>query len=135
MSDNPNEPSENASSSGYRVSKFNKHDKLVVLATFDHATDAHLLRAQLEDNGISATVSNEQSAQVIGASLFGRIAAVWVEVLILESDSKAGLEIKNQFLAQQPSTDIPEWQCQCGETVDAGFAQCWACFEPFNEIQ
>ena len=110
-------------------------DELIVLATFENSPEAHCLRGELENNGIAATVSNELSAQVVGASLFGRISAIWIEVLVLKSDAEAALEIKNRFQAEQSDSksSIPEWSCKCGETVDEGFGQCWSCMLPFEE--
>lgn len=104
-----------------------QNEKLVVLATFDNPSEAHHLRAELEANGIRASVSNENSANVIGASLFGRIAAISIEVLVLDADLARAMEIKNNYLNNRKETPIPEWTCECGETVDAGFATCWAC--------
>jgi len=109
------------------------HEKLMKLATFDNATDAHRLRAELENQGIRATVSNELSAQSIGVSLFGRIAAISIEVHVLEADLQRAIQIKNSYLDIQKNTNIPEWICPCGETVDAGFATCWACGADFPE--
>lgn len=105
-------------------------DRLVVLATFDNGPEAHCLRIELEHHGIPAKVSNENSAQTIGASLFGRIASIWVEVVVLEKDLEKALEVKNGFSSANQESEIAEWECSCGETVDAGFAQCWSCMKP-----
>jgi|688.fasta_scaffold166642_4 hypothetical protein len=110
-----------------------KNEKLVVLAKFDNPSEAHRLRAELEANGIRASVTNENSANAIGASLFGRIAAISVEVLILDADLERAVEIKNNYLNNRKETPIPEWTCQCGETVDAGFSTCWACGAEYRE--
>jgi hypothetical protein len=109
---------------------------LIVLATFDNAPEAHCLRIELENNGIRSEVTNETSAQTVGASLFGRISAVWIEVVVLDSDAAAALKIKNDFLSNvsESESEIPEWVCDCGETVDAGFAQCWSCMSPFPDL-
>jgi len=104
-----------------------QNEKLVVLATFDNASEAHRLRAELEASGIRATVSNENSANAIGASLFGRIAAISIELLVLDADLARAVEVKDNYLNNRKETPIPEWTCQCGETVDAGFSTCWAC--------
>ena len=105
------------------------HEKLVTLATFDNPYDAHLLRNELENNGIDATVANEASTSIFGATIVGPSRAFWIEVLVKESDAKAALLIKEQLLESSSSdkSDIPEWKCICGETVDAGFAVCWSC--------
>ena len=105
------------------------HDKLVTLATFDNPHDAHLLRNELGASGIDASVANEASTSVLGATIAGPSRAFWIEVVIKECDAKATLLIKEQFLASASNddSDIPEWKCACGETVDAGFAVCWNC--------
>lgn len=108
---------------------------LVVLATFDNGPEAHALRIELENNGIRAAVANESSAQSIGGSLFGRLSAVWIEVVVLDSDAEQALVIKNAFLAGINDSEITEWQCKCGEMVDAGFAQCWSCMAPHPDAE
>ena len=75
------------------------HDKLVTLATFDNPFDAHLLRNELQTNGIDASVTNEASTSVLGATIAGPSRAFWIEVVIKQSDAKAALLIKEQFLA------------------------------------
>lgn len=111
------------------------HEKLIVLATFSTSSDAHCLRAALESNGIRSTVANETSTTLLGSSLFGPTSAFWVEVLVFESDVEKASEIKNKIsLDSEASEEInPEWVCVCGETVDAGFAICWACSSPYPE--
>ncbi|MCA8991479.1 MAG: DUF2007 domain-containing protein [Planctomycetaceae bacterium] len=108
------------------------HDKLIVLATFSKATEAHCLCATLESNGIRACVANETSNTSLGASWFGPISAIWVEVLVFESDAEKALEIKNRLADDMVvEEEIPEWICGCGETVDAGFEICWSCSTPY----
>ncbi len=101
----------------------------MTLATFDNAIDAHMLRNELRSCGIDAAVNNEASTSVLGATIVGPSRAFWIEVLIKEADAKAALLIKEQFLAAGSNEDseIPQWQCTCGETVDPGFAVCWNC--------
>lgn len=109
------------------------NEKLIVLAKFDTAADAHCLRLSLENHGIRASISNELSAQTIGTSLFGRIAGISIEVFVLEGDLERALEIKQNYLNSLKGTPIPEWTCECGATVDAGFAKCWACNREYEE--
>lgn len=105
--------------------------KLLVLATFDNSIDAHLFRNELESNGIPASVNNENTTAIFGATITGPSSAFWVEVLIMEADAERGLEIKNEWNSRREvdhaSSEIPEWFCTCGETVDEGFAICWSC--------
>ena len=126
-SNGPENPTQNSTVSR---NELQTQGKVVVLATFEGSPEAHCLRNQLELNGIRAAVTNETSAQTVGGSLFGRIAAISIEVVVLESDIEAALKVKSELLADTTTMEIPEWTCACGETVDAGFAQCWSCMEP-----
>ena len=110
-----------------------RDEKLVVLATFTHAPEAHWLRIRLEQQGIAATVANEHSTQVVGATLFGQMSGFWIEVLVFEKDAERALQIKQELSAHLKETSIPEWICECGATVDPGFAQCWSCMSPFPD--
>ena len=106
-------------------------ERLVVLATFSRSTDAQCLRVALENAGIRAAVVNEQSTTLMGATWFGPTSAFWVEVLVFESDADRALLIKSNLFDDSIQTDIPEWTCSCGETVDSGFEICWACSTPY----
>jgi hypothetical protein len=114
-----------------------ERSKLIVLATFNNPHDAHLLKARLEDHGIKAIVGNENSTAIMGATIAGPSSAFWIEVLILESDAQAALPIKDAYNSGTKETfeEIGEWVCDCGETVDAGFAVCWNCERSYSQVQ
>jgi len=116
-----------------KASNRQRGEKLIVLATFNSSTDAHLLRNVLEENGVDARVGNETTTAIFGATIAGPSSAFWIEVLVLKSDAEKALEIKNRFLANTDGSPIPEWTCKCGETVDAGFAVCWSCESQYSE--
>ena len=104
--------------------------KLVVLATFDSVVEAHLFKQELENNGIKAAIANETTGAVFGFTLAGQSSAFWIEVLVMDADSERGLEVKtawNQKDRTLETSEITEWTCKCGETVDEGFAVCWSC--------
>lgn len=65
----------------------------------------------------------------MGATIVGPSRALWIEVVIREADAKAALLVKEQYLVSDSDdeSEIPEWKCACGETVDVGFAVCWNC--------
>lgn len=111
-------------------SKNKQNEKLVRLATFENAGEAHCLRIALEEQGIQATVANEGAMSNIGATLFGPISAIFIEVMVLESDTEQALLVKNGLVMADEEA-IPEWTCKCGETVDAGFGVCWSCSKPY----
>jgi hypothetical protein len=109
-------------------------DKLIVLSTFDNSIDAHLFRNELTEHGISARIGNETTT-IFGATIAGPSSAFWIEVLVLQSDVEAALSIKTRWLAMRSNDEftIPEWECQCGETVDAGFSVCWNCDADYSK--
>ena len=104
--------------------------KLVVLSTFESSVEAHLFKNELENNGIRASVSNENSTAIFGATIGGSSSAFWIEVCVMEADAERGLEIKTEWTSRSDDSEnglISEWTCNCGETVDEGFAVCWNC--------
>lgn len=109
------------------------NEKLIVLATFSNATDAHMLCNSLEANGIASRVSNECSNPIFGVTIAVDSSAFYVEVLVLASDAERALIVKNEHLANKNESEIPEWQCECGELVDSGFAVCWNCESEYPE--
>lgn len=131
-SSNPNRssgPDDGSSGHDNHESDGDQAGKLVVLSTFENSVEAHMFRNELESHGIDAKVGNETSTAIFGATIGGSSSAFWIEVLIMESDSARGLEIKQRWAKRQQEevVEVPEWNCKCGETVDAGFAMCWNC--------
>ena len=102
-------------------------DKIVVLASFDSSSEAHLFRNELVNNGIDARLSNEET-MALGVTSGG--TGITLEVLVLESQADRALVIKQKWNSKMDSDStsaIAQWNCECGETVDAGFAVCWNC--------
>ena len=94
-----------------------------------------MLKNALDEQNIPSRVANEMSASSI-VGLGGPISAVWIEVLVRKDDADAALLVKRQFLAREnEASDIPEWKCECGELVDAGFAVCWSCQADYKASQ
>ena len=130
-SDNPYRPPASQSDG------LNTHDqdKLVVLATFDNSVEAHMLSNELSEQEIPSRIANEMTASSI-VGLGGPISAVWIEVLVHKDDADAALLVKQRFLAKKKDASaIPEWKCECGEVVDAGFAVCWNCQAEFQTTE
>ena len=93
-------------------------EKYVKLAQFDNAMPAHSMRILLEANGIDARVHGDFAVE-IGATIA-------VTLVVRESD----LAIAKRVIAEVPAASevlVPEWICDCGETVDQGFQICWSC--------
>ena len=110
-----------------------KNEKLINLATFDTSIEANLFRNELSDHGIKSRLAND-STSMLGATIAGQSSAFWIEVLVLESDAQKALQVKNNWNESAPveTTSIPEWNCDCGETVDAGFGVCWNCENEYS---
>jgi len=113
--------------------------RLLTLATFVPPAEAHLFRNELELHGINAAIANEHTA-ILGTTMAGQTAAFTTNVMIMETDAEAALEIKKRWVAskkgaEEPEHEISEWTCSCGETVDAGFEICWNCASPFSPAE
>jgi len=93
-------------------------EKFVKLAKFDSAIPAHSMRILLEANGIEAQVQGDFVAEIAGTDS--------ILVIVREAD----LEIAKRVIVEVPAASevlVPEWTCDCGETVDKGFQVCWSC--------
>ena len=93
-------------------------EKYVKLAEFDNAMPAHSMRILLEANGIEALVQGEFAIEIGGTDS--------VSVVVRETD----LAIAKRVVVEVPAASevlVPEWICDCGETVDQGFQVCWSC--------
>ena len=106
-----------------------RDDDLVLLARFDSPPEAHSVRLLLEAHSIDATVQNEESNATLGGSIFGQIGLFRIELFVRRSDH-AEAKIIMEEVPAAAEVLIPEWKCDCGETVDAGFSVCWSCGEP-----
>lgn len=93
-------------------------EKFAKLAKFDSAIPAHSMRILLEANGIEAQVQGDFVAEIAGTDS--------ILVIVREAD----LEIAKRVIVEVPAASevlVPEWTCDCGETVDKGFQVCWSC--------
>lgn len=91
-------------------------------------------KSLLEAAGISCFVRNEASGALIGASIAG-VLPMFYPVLCVAFDEdytqargilKAWLDEQKANPDNQPES--PDWICpHCGETVPAGFDECWSC--------
>lgn len=92
-------------------------DRLIVIATFADALTAHSIRLLLEASGITAFVTGDFPSD------YGTDRVL---VHVRESDEPLATRVVNEVPAAS-EVMIPEWICECGETVDAGFHRCWNC--------
>jgi hypothetical protein len=92
--------------------------QFVLLADFDNIASAHSMRVLLEASGLEARVHGDFSAE---------IGSVDRATLLVRSGD---LELAQKIVTEVPAASeilIPEWICDCGQTVDEGFQVCWSC--------
>ena len=106
-----------------------RDDDLVKLAAFNSSAEAHSVRVLLEAHGIHATVHNEESITMFGASMFGQPGPIGFEVMVQRQHLEEAKLI--QEVPRAAEILIPDWTCACGETVDKGFSVCWCCGQEF----
>jgi hypothetical protein len=90
---------------------------LAELGRFTSGIEAHSIRILLEASGIPAWVAGDLPLE------HGLVEAT---VMVRRTDLALAIQIVEEV---PPASEvlIPEWSCQCGETVDAGFHRCWSC--------
>lgn len=103
------------------------NDDTVRIYNAANEQEAHMLRMELEAEGIDAVVEG-------GTLQFARgevpmSPETLPSVLVLDSDVAAAQSVVRQFVeakyADAPGSD---WTCSaCGETVDGQFGLCWKC--------
>ncbi|MEL7497058.1 MAG: DUF2007 domain-containing protein [Planctomycetota bacterium] len=92
------------------------------IAETESETEAIMFRSVLEEAGIKGILVGLE-ASALGASIDGND---FIELLVNAEQADEASAIIEE-LTQDSQQEIPEWTCQCGEQVDAGFAICWAC--------
>ncbi len=91
--------------------------------TSDNLMIAGQIQGLLESNQINSFMKN--------VSLTGGIGELpanecWPEVWVHnDNDETSALELIQSYLKQQPSNS--PWQCQCGETIEGQYTECWNC--------
>jgi hypothetical protein len=92
--------------------------RLVTIATFDQAAQAHLARSALEAAGISVTLNNEESS-----ALFGPVtnALGGIRLVVREEDEEAAVKILDAtFGSEEPVDDVDlAEQAESAEPEDA----------------
>jgi len=92
------------------------------------AFDAHMLTGLLEQEGIQAVVRGDDVFPLQGGNLFKMETRPSVWVFDDERLPRA-YELSNDFGRRPVPLDGPPvlWICQCGETTEEQFTQCWNC--------
>ena len=105
---------------GDRGDKSREGEKLSKVAEYPSSLEAHSIRILLEANGIPAIVLGDT------------INETGLEPVLVYVHQE-NLELAQTVILEVPAAAevlIPEWQCDCGETVDAGFNVRWSCGQP-----
>jgi len=93
-------------------------------------TEAHLLRAILEQNGIEAVVEGEDLFPLQGGAFpAGASARLRVCVLDPEREADAAAVVRHRLQALEAEAEDAEgWVCTgCGEQHGPQFGSCWRC--------
>jgi hypothetical protein len=92
--------------------------------------EAHLLRDLLEEDGLHATIVNENLASLAGELPFGLIVP---EVWIPDSrDVFMARAVLKEYLERKGKPDPGERRCSaCAELSPGNFDLCWSCRRPF----
>ncbi|HIE91329.1 MAG TPA: DUF2007 domain-containing protein [Acidobacteria bacterium] len=101
---------------------------LAKIYTADNGMDAHMLKALLEQEGISAVVRGDDVVPLQGGALFRMEVrpSVWVFDDDRRDRAQALADEYGRGAAPSSSDDVT-WDCPCGESVEAQFSECWSC--------
>jgi len=101
---------------------------LARIYTAANGIDAYMLKALLEQEGISAVVRGDDMVPLQGGTLFRM--EVRPSVWVFDDDRRD----RAQALADEyrcgpapSSSEDMTWDCPCGESVEAQFSECWSC--------
>ena len=95
---------------------------MVKIYSAPNSAAVHNLKNVLKVHGIECTVRGEHLTAGVG-----EIPPVeaWVELWLVD---EAKADEAKRILSEISSTAGEPWTCSgCGESVDAGFGQCWNC--------
>ena len=101
---------------------------LAKIYTAANGMDAHMLKALLEQEGISAVVRGDDVVPLQGGALFRMEVrpSVWVFDDDRRDRAQALADEYGRGAAPSSSDDVT-WDCPCGESVEAQFSECWSC--------
>ena len=91
-----------------------------------HAFEAHLIRGFLVSHGIAAEVRGEYLTSGWG-ELPTDVCAVWITE---DAQFDAADALLKAFLKGDYASEAGPWRCECGETLEGQFTQCWRCGAP-----
>lgn len=102
----------------------------ILLVTARDSFEAHMIRNELEQQGITATVQGETLAS--GRGDLPMTPQTLPQVWVNEEDLPEAKQIAEAFfLAGKEAADAPTpdpWRCaSCDTEVDGQFAVCWKC--------
>ena len=96
----------------------------------DYSRVGHL-QSVLEESGIATYVKNKDASIGMGEIPYFE---VWPELWVLNEEDYPKAQRIVEELNRSHLADIPAWTCpECGESVEAGFSECWNCRHPRAE--
>jgi hypothetical protein len=91
-------------------------------------TEAHLVKALLEGEGIQSEVRGEMLFGTRGGTPAtpDTLPSVWI---LDDSQFARAAEFVSDYERTQKTTadNEPPWRCQCGEMNEPQFSECWNC--------
>ena len=107
---------------------------LAKIYTAANGVDAHMLKALLEQEGISAIVRGDDVVPLQGGTLLTMEVRPSVWVFDDERRDRAQALADDYGRRAEPSGSVggadAGWPCSCGETVETQFSECWNCGRP-----
>ncbi len=103
---------------------------MVKLLTAPSATEAHFVRAHLENAGIHATVLGESLQAGVGpiTSEVSMLPSVYVEADDADRAAAAMRDFEESATRNDDSGMLTAWTCPaCNEVVEGQFTSCWNC--------
>ncbi len=98
--------------------------ELKTLAKFGNEQQAHLLRGELNNQGIPAVVAGDNPWGITGGN--ARMLRAF-HVSVRKIDYDRARQVMEELQAASEREKSPAWRCQCGAQVDEGFLVCWSC--------
>ncbi len=101
---------------------------LAKIYTAANGIDAHMLKALLEQEGISAVVRGDDVVPLQGGTLFSMEVRPSVWVFDDERRDRAQALADDYRRPRAPlASEDATWACICGEAIETQFSECWHC--------
>ena len=95
-----------------------------VVHTTDNLIEVQILKELLKENHIECYIPGELLSGAAGelpARIFHELS------IVNDSDEDKAAKLITNYQHQHKDKQGTSWVCQCGETHDSHFTQCWKC--------